>query len=300
MKIIVGYTGFVGSNICANMKFDNYYNSKNIKESYGLNPDLLVYAGLKAEKYMANLYPYEDFKLINEAINNIKNINPKKIVFISTIDVYDNSKDKNEDDEDVNKSPYGLHRYYLEKYIEENYTNHLIIRLPALFGINIKKNFLYDLKTLIPYKIKTDKYNELIKKSKDLSNFYDKEDNNFYKIKDNINKEELKKILEQINFTSLNFTDQDNVYQFLNLGNLSNIIKIALKNNIKKLNVATEPIKASEIYKYVYNKKFNNKITNQPCYYNFKTKYYKIFNGKNGYIYDKERVLKDVKKFIQE
>ena len=33
MKILVGYTGFVGSNIYLNEKFDKVYNSKNIKES---------------------------------------------------------------------------------------------------------------------------------------------------------------------------------------------------------------------------------------------------------------------------
>ena len=48
-KALVGYTGFVGSNIYAATDFDAVYNSKNIEESFGTNPDLLVYAGLRAE-----------------------------------------------------------------------------------------------------------------------------------------------------------------------------------------------------------------------------------------------------------
>ena len=40
---IVGYTGFVGSNICDTTEFDAYYNSKNIEEAFGTCPDLLVY-----------------------------------------------------------------------------------------------------------------------------------------------------------------------------------------------------------------------------------------------------------------
>ena len=54
MTALVGYTGFVGSNIASSFKFDRLFNSKNIKEAYGLNPDLCVYSGVRAEKYLAN------------------------------------------------------------------------------------------------------------------------------------------------------------------------------------------------------------------------------------------------------
>ena len=54
MNVLVGYTGFVGSNIYAKGQFDYVFNSSNIQDSYGLNPDLLIYAGLRAEKYLAN------------------------------------------------------------------------------------------------------------------------------------------------------------------------------------------------------------------------------------------------------
>ena len=62
MKALVGYTGFVGSNINAKGDFDALYNSKNIEEAFGTSPDLLVYAGLRAEKYLANNFPEEDMK----------------------------------------------------------------------------------------------------------------------------------------------------------------------------------------------------------------------------------------------
>ena len=38
----------------------------------------------------------------------------------------------------------------------------------------------------------------------------------------------------------------------------------------------------------------------QPFKYNFKTKYDKVFNGKDGYIYSKEQVLDEIKKYIGE
>ena len=86
-RMLVGYTGFVGSNIYAKGDFDGIYNSKNIQEAYGKNPDLLIYSGLRAEKFLANNAPEKDLELIYGAEKNIEKINPKKLILISTIDV---------------------------------------------------------------------------------------------------------------------------------------------------------------------------------------------------------------------
>ena len=90
MISLIGYTGFVGGNIYASSDnmIDGIYNSKNIEEAYGTNPDLLIYAGLRAEKYLANNAPERDYNLILQAEDNITRINPGKLVLISTIDVF--------------------------------------------------------------------------------------------------------------------------------------------------------------------------------------------------------------------
>ena len=49
MISIVGYTGFVGSNLCLSTQFDRKYNTKNIQEAFFTKPEILVYAGLRAE-----------------------------------------------------------------------------------------------------------------------------------------------------------------------------------------------------------------------------------------------------------
>ena len=185
MNILVGYTGFVGSNIYLNEKFDKVYNSKNIKESYGENPDLLIYSGLRAEKFLANKNPEKDMELIYEAQENIKKINPKKLVLISTIDVFKNpvGVDENTEIDTENLHPYGLNRYKLECWVREKYKDALIVRLPALFGKNIKKNFIYDLINIIPSMLKEDKFNELILLDSDIEKYYENQNNGFYKIK---------------------------------------------------------------------------------------------------------------------
>ena len=152
---LVGYTGFVGSNIyeAAGENILAVYNSKNIEEAYGTNPDLLIYAGLRAEKYLANNAPEKDMELIIQAEENIAKINPKKLVLISTIDVFKNpiGADENTAIDTENLHAYGYNRYQLELWVREKYPNALIIRLPGLFGKNIKKNFIYDYINLIPF-----------------------------------------------------------------------------------------------------------------------------------------------------
>lgn len=54
MDILVGYTGFVGSNLTLQKKFDMCVNSSNVKDAYGMNPDLLIYAGIPSEMFIAN------------------------------------------------------------------------------------------------------------------------------------------------------------------------------------------------------------------------------------------------------
>ena len=75
MKALVGYTGFVGSNLAANGDFDGLYNSKNVKEAYGTNPDVLYYSGVPAAKFIANKFPEMDMSIMKGAVENIRKIN---------------------------------------------------------------------------------------------------------------------------------------------------------------------------------------------------------------------------------
>ena len=46
MIALVGYTGFVGSNIYlkARNRIEGVFNSQNVEKAYGLEPDVLIYA----------------------------------------------------------------------------------------------------------------------------------------------------------------------------------------------------------------------------------------------------------------
>lgn len=65
--------------------------------------------------------------------------------------------------------------------MREDFPDALIVRLPALYGRGLRKNFLYDLHTIAPSMIKPDKYQELAAKSPLVREGYTLADNGFYK-----------------------------------------------------------------------------------------------------------------------
>lgn len=302
MKILVGHTGFVGSNLKDQTNFDKHFNSSNIEESFGTNPDVLVYSGVRAEKFLANSEPEKDFEVIENAIENIKKINPKKIILISTVDVYPVpvGVDESELIDKEKIQPYGKNRLHLEEWVEANFEDYLIVRLPGLFGKNIKKNFIYDLIHIVPSMLNEKKFLEIAENHDWIKKYYTKQENTFYKLQpiSDTEKKELKDKFLSINFSALNFTDSRGIFQFYNLEHLWNDISIALKHNIKKLNLATEPISVNEIYREIYGKDFSNEISPVLPKYDFYSLHGNLFGESQNYIRSKEVILNDIKKFI--
>lgn len=302
MIALVGYTGFVGSNIYAHGGIDCAYNSKNIEQAYGTRPGLLIYAGMRAEKYLANNDPEADMALVYQAEENIARIDPKKLVLISTVDVL---RDPNGKDEDTpievdGLQPYGLHRYRLEQWVRARYPDALIIRLPGLYGRNIKKNFIYDYINVIPFMLKEAKFQELSGQAPELAGYYELQPNGFYKCRalSGDEKAYLKQLFRKLNFTALNFTDSRNVYQFYALERLWPDIRTALDHDLRLWHPATEPVSAAEVYRFLTGNDFDNPLLPSPVAYDFRTKHGQLFGGAEGYIMGKADVLRDIRQFV--
>ncbi len=296
MSMLVGYSGFVGSNLCLSRAFDHLINSKNIDQAFGVNPDLLIYSGVPAEMFLANKDPEKDKAVIDNAKRNIELIDPQKIVLISTVAVYDRTTGVDEDymPEMENLLPYGAHRLELENWVEHNYENHLIVRLPAIFGENLKKNFIYDYINFIPGMLNEAKYTELSQVST-IRDAYYQLDNGFYKCKE-MNADErnnLRKAFEEAGFSALNFTDSRSVYQFFGLINLYSQIEKCMLEGIGKINLVTPPVSVSELHMYLSGVPFENITNKVPFNYDIRTKYYP-----GGYIMSKEDELQQIRDFV--
>lgn len=143
---LIGYTGFVGGNLQDQAAFDDLYNSKNIENIAGKSYELLVSAGGPAVRWQANKEPEKDRRALQRLMDCLSKVSAKKFVLMSTIDVY---ADPVEVDEDApielsELKPYGKHRREVEIFVEDRF-DASIIRLPNLFGPGLKKNVVYDL-----------------------------------------------------------------------------------------------------------------------------------------------------------
>lgn len=144
---LIGFTGFVGSTLLRQTHFDALFNSRNIDEIENREFDLVVCAGAPAQKWIANQDPAADLDKIQSLMACLRTVRCRTFVLISTVDVFqrpvnvDEASPVPEDD----LHPYGLHRRYLERFVEEHFHDHLVVRLPGLVGPGLRKNVIYDL-----------------------------------------------------------------------------------------------------------------------------------------------------------
>jgi nucleoside-diphosphate-sugar epimerase len=151
MKVLVGSTGLIGTTLQEKINFDLFYNSKNIKTfgDHDINGSTLYLSCLPATKWMVNKNIVGDTENMNLLIKTLSKFRYKKIILISTIDVYSDSPIGVNEDYNPNFSDlsYGLNRLLFEKLIKHylSYENLYVFRLPALFNKHIKKNVIFDL-----------------------------------------------------------------------------------------------------------------------------------------------------------
>jgi hypothetical protein len=142
--ILIGSTGYVGGHLKATGFFDLCLNSKSPMDS--LSCDLLVIAAPGSERWKSETDPisFRDSHL--HVALRFGKIKAKKSVLISSIDAYSFSSGYYLDKLDVIPShPYGKAKFILEKLFNISHPNGSIIRLPNIFGGNLKKNIIYDL-----------------------------------------------------------------------------------------------------------------------------------------------------------
>lgn len=144
---LIGFTGFVGQNLNT-VPFAALFNSKNIEEIRNRRFEMIICAGAPGAKWLANKEPDADSAQIQRLIEVLKTVSAQKFILISTIDVFRIPINADEasvvDTKDLH--PYGLHRYALERFVQNQFDSH-VLRLPGLFGKGLKKNVIFDFLT---------------------------------------------------------------------------------------------------------------------------------------------------------
>ena len=147
MSALIGSTGFVGGHLQNSFDFTQKYHSSNISEIQGLKTDLLICAGLPAEKWKANNDPESDWSNMANLAQMISSVDAEQAILISTIDVYQPAYNVTELDQPnlIGKEGYGRTRAWFESFFAAHFSNSTIVRLPGLFGPALRKNLIYDL-----------------------------------------------------------------------------------------------------------------------------------------------------------
>lgn len=301
--LLVGSTGFVGGNLLAKHTFAAECHSSDITAQYGTRPDLCVYAGVPAAMFLANADPEADLAVMRAARENIRQIAPKRLVLISSIAVLADSRGVYEDSpaQDTEALPaYGKNRLQLERWVREDFPDALIVRLPALYGAGIRKNFLFDLHTITPAMLRPEKYSELAAKSPLVKSAYTLADNGFYKLNGTADPVALRAFFAANDFNALAFTDTRSRYQFYNLGRLWSDMEAARAADVKLLHLCTPPVSAAEVYTAVTGKAdWHNELPKPPFDYDLRSRYAALLGGSGDYLCTKQQELDDITRFMR-
>ncbi len=146
-RALIGHTGFVGSNLDRQQAFTDRYNSRNFQAMAGEEFDEVVCCGVQAVKWWANQNPEQDWAGIQPLLDVLERARIGRLVLVSTVDVYRDpvGVDETTPVETEGLHPYGLHRWRVEEWVRATVPDHMIVRLPGLFGPGLRKNLIYDL-----------------------------------------------------------------------------------------------------------------------------------------------------------
>lgn len=308
---LIGSTGFVGGLLREAVKFDASYNSKSIPQIAGEKFDLLICAGAPATMWAANAKPEEDAANLNSLFEHMQSAEVSKLVLISTIAVFDDpSAGYTETSAKFEtQKAYGRNRRRLEEQVAGAFDAH-ILRLPALFGHGLKKNFIFDLLNPVPSFVKDDKFKELLDKfsapqrEAALTVFSFDSGLGMWKCDREAmaaqGKEELvERAFQEQGFLARNFTNSDSQFQYYNVNRLWADIETCVSKKIPVLNVCSAPLRANEIHQHLCGSPFSNSGPALNIEH-VKTDHAGTFGQTGPYLIGRDEVLSELKTFFKQ
>jgi nucleoside-diphosphate-sugar epimerase len=153
--IVLGGTGLVGSAVAAHLERLGCsvvsLHSRNYTSHVGASADVLINCNGNSIRFKAGQNPRWDFDAsVLTVENSLFDFKARRYVFISTIDVYSEPGDPEQNHEDAiidpqKLSPYAFHKWTSERLVERFGNEPLILRLGTVIGPGMKKGPLFDL-----------------------------------------------------------------------------------------------------------------------------------------------------------
>ena len=167
-------------------------------------------------------------------------------------------------------TPYGRNRRALEIALGTRFDT-VVMRLPALFGPGLKKNFLFDLRHPAPSFLKGDAFKAVCASvptstAARLETLYtldpatalyalDRAALDASADRDNVNA-----AIVEAGFEAARFTHADSTFQFYGLRHLADDIERAIAQSLSTLHLATEPWRAADLHQHLTGRPFSNSV----------------------------------------
>lgn len=258
---LIGATGFVGSNLARQHRFEATFDSLNIDELGSAAFGTVVCAAAPGSMLLANRDPESDAAALKALEAHLARSKTSHFVLISSIAVL--QRFDGGDDEDTTafqtKLAYGRNRRELEKFCAANFDRCLVVRLPALFGAGLKKNFIFDLANPLPSYLTAAAHAELKSSLNSaavatLSDVYawdsrsEMQALNRTALAAHPGRAALEEQTKAAGLASVRFHNPDTTYQYYALDRLWSDIQTALAKDLSVLHCAIEPLRARDIH----------------------------------------------------
>lgn len=308
---LIGYTGFVGGVLQQQMEFTHRFNRDNV-DAISRAPAfrVSVCAAAPSSMQIANRFPDRDRANLEKLMRNLAGLRTRRFVLISTIAVLADPASRADEASAVFETTkaYGRNRRTLEAFCEASFKDCLILRLPALFGPGLQKNFIFDLLNPVPSFLTAARLEALLAgsgsaASKRLASLYhlDPATELFVLDRTTLNasgdRRTLERAVEETGFAAAGFHHRETTYQYYDLTRLTADIRRAGEAGLHTLHLATEPLQSARIYE---------RLLGQPMPDTSMTRYHEDMNtqhadvwGRRGpYLEDANTVLDRLSSFF--
>jgi hypothetical protein len=307
---LIGHTGFVGSNLVRQHRFGGLFNSANVGELAGAAFDTLVCAAAPGSMFEANRFPERDGERISALIDQLDAIgSARRFVLISTVAVLAGFAAESEDQAQFESTtPYGVNRRRLEVFVAEHFPGALIVRLPALFGPGLKKNFLFDLLNPMPSMVPPAGLEQLATAvgaglAPVLHGLYPLDAALGMHVVDRAaldrspDRAALEAAVNAAGLSALRFTHLESRFQFYDMRALWRDIEMGLENGLEVLHLAPPPLSAGEIHLAVTGEAMPDAGA-RPHREDMRTRHAALWGQPGPYIAAPDQVLVKLRAFV--
>jgi hypothetical protein len=307
---IIGHTGFVGGALAEQYTFSEHFNTSNICDIIDRKFETLVCAAAPGSMFAANREPERDSEQINELIENLKKVRARRFILISSIAVLENfagCDDEGSSNFQVDLA-YGRHRRTLEAFVEETFEDSLVVRLPALYGCGLRKNFIFDLLNPIPTLVTETKFQNLSvmldrRLSDQLNQFYSLDPATGMLKLDRValDSDPMRGSLDEAvvtnGFAATQFHNPETTYQYYNISRLWSDIRIALQARLSHIHLVSEPLKAARIHRRLIGRAMPESVA-RVHREDMRTRHAELWGRRGPYLEDADAVLDQLAGFF--